>query len=164
MKTIHDEPAFSSLQIANWILAVAKKKKTPLTMMQLQKLIYFAHGWWLTFTGAPLTSDLPETWKYGPVYPPVYREFRRFGTHPVTNQAKIEDNSKLSDSVDELLGWVVASYGKNHALVLSQITHEDDSPWDQVRKAKGFYAPIPHNVIKDYFDSERDGQKERHFP
>ncbi|MGZ0189059.1 MAG: Panacea domain-containing protein, partial [Alphaproteobacteria bacterium] len=48
--------------------------------MQLQKLLYFCHGWNLEIRGEPLVADSFQAWQYGPVHPSVYREFRYFGS------------------------------------------------------------------------------------
>jgi len=55
--------------------------------MQLQKLIYIAHGWSLAATGEPLTGDRPEAWDLGPISSPCWctgaqRLRKGHGKHP----------------------------------------------------------------------------------
>ncbi len=40
--------------------------------MKLHKLLYYAAGWHLGFTGEPLFDEDIEAWQYGPVVPSIY--------------------------------------------------------------------------------------------
>ncbi len=152
---------YSSLAVANKILDIAKQKSIKLTMMQLLKLVYISHGWWLTFSeGKPLTSDTPQAWQYGPVYPEVYKAFRGSGSSKITRRAVdpdtgLEPYERISEEATELLEQVVDAYGNLHAYVLSDMTHEDGTPWSQASKEGGYYAPIPNSLIKEHFDDLR---------
>jgi uncharacterized phage-associated protein len=71
---------FPSVAVANEFLTIARSKGTPLTPMKLQKLVYFAHGWFLALNpGQPLISERVEAWKYGPVIRALYSQFRDYG-------------------------------------------------------------------------------------
>lgn len=152
---------FDSRVIANRILEIADSKNIDLTMMQLLKLVYIAHGWWLTYSnGEPLTSDKPQAWQYGPVYPAVYKSFRHFGPQHITQRARdietgFEYSSTLPNDIDTVLDSVVESYGRMHAYRLSDMTHQTGTPWDQATKQWGNYAPIADASIKDHFDGLR---------
>ncbi|HQS97664.1 MAG TPA: DUF4065 domain-containing protein, partial [Novosphingobium sp.] len=71
-----------SVAIANEFLR--KAGAVGLTQMQLQKLVYFSHGWALGLTEQPLTTDGPEAWAYGPVYPDLYDHTKFFGRGSIT--------------------------------------------------------------------------------
>jgi hypothetical protein len=45
--------------------------------MKLQKLVYFAYGWWLTGHSDRITTEPPQVWKFGPVFESLYHELRR---------------------------------------------------------------------------------------
>src|SRR5215510_7158653 len=74
---------YDSKAAANWFLDLGQ----PLTPMKLQKLVYFAHGWSLALTGVPLIKDAVEAWRYGPVIPALYHEFKHNGARPITDRA-----------------------------------------------------------------------------
>lgn len=154
-------PPYDSRAVANRILEIADQKGLRLTMMQLQKLVYIAHGWWLTFSdGCPLTSDEPQAWQYGPVYKSLYNAFRGSGSQPILQKAKdpitgFEFKSEMSGDVNSLLEQVVESYGRFHAFQLSDMTHQNGTPWDQATKRHGYYARISNEVIKEHFDGLR---------
>jgi len=142
-----------SLEVANRVLDVADKLDVPLTMMHLQKLIYFAHGWHWAVFNRPLTRDLPEVWQYGPVYVDVYEEFKEFRGEAITGRACINAKGTTSET-DELLTDVVSNYGTINAYRLSAMTHAEDSPWDITRSEKGYFEEISNEVIKKFFDAK----------
>lgn len=57
-----------SPDIANEFIRRGLREGRAFDQMQLQKLVYIAHGWCLAFSGEPLTGDRPEAWDFGPVY------------------------------------------------------------------------------------------------
>jgi uncharacterized phage-associated protein len=152
---------FDSRAIANRILDIASERGLRLTMMQLLKLVYIAHGWWLTYSnGRPLTTDKPQAWQYGPVHPLVYRAFRQFGAQPISGRAYDPEtgfaySANVSSDVDSVLESVVQSYGPLHAYRLSDMTHQPGTPWDRATKTWGNYAPISDMSIKEHFDELR---------
>ena len=58
------EMSHEPLAIANKVLGVASERGISLTIMQLIKLVYFAHGWSLTLLGKPLVNDEPQAWQH----------------------------------------------------------------------------------------------------
>src|SRR5436309_2096397 len=56
-----------------------------ITHMKLQKLVYYAHGWWLAYRfPEQLLTERPEVWRHGPVFPSMYMALRGFGNRPIT--------------------------------------------------------------------------------
>src|SRR5579862_1609210 len=116
--TGHDSRA-----VANRILEAARARGISLTIMQLLKLVYYAHGWNLAAYGEPLTRDAAEAWQYGPVYPTVYRALKN-GTEIVgpvrdfrTGVAVVDNFSPTEEAI---IDFVVDNYGRMHAFQLSQ--------------------------------------------
>lgn len=155
-----------SPQIANEFIRRAAADGTHLTQMQLQKLVYIAHGWKLAITGHPLTHDAPEAWEYGPVYKELRRSLRSYGRSGVAREIKNceyvpgvfeEDddaiaNASLDESEKEVIDRVYQDYGKFHAFQLSALTHRDGTPWTQVYDhGKGKYDEIPPELIREHF-------------
>src|SRR5277367_2017193 len=78
---------YDSKAVANYFLDRADQSGKKLDPMQLLKLVYFAHGWYLADSGAPLIDEMVEAWRYGPVIPSLYHEFKAFGKNPITRKA-----------------------------------------------------------------------------
>lgn len=148
--------AFPPLAIADAVLNEARAQGKSLTIMQLLKLVYIAHGWALALLDAPLVNEEPEAWQHGPVFPAIYREFRRFGSQPITGNAirrfGVAYETGLSESQRAIIHSVVANYGDMHAFALSRITHEAETPWSQVyRNGEGNSDDIPNAIIADHY-------------
>jgi uncharacterized phage-associated protein len=153
--------------IANEFLKLARKEGRTLTQMQLQKLVYFAYGWYLAITGQRLIDERIEAWQWGPVIPSIYKEFRRFGSSPVTDQAKkvmFRDGkaglfpvSVQSDNPNEdafalkVIKRVWDIYGKYSASALSNMTHAPNSPWTRKSDKEIKGTDIPDQLILEYF-------------
>ena len=67
---------FSAAAVANEFLHLAHRDDRPITPLKMQKLVYFAHGWHLAITGAPLISEPIQAWQYGPVISSLYQIFK----------------------------------------------------------------------------------------
>jgi uncharacterized phage-associated protein len=152
--------------IANEFIRLAKADNAALTQMQLQKLVYIAHGWNLAINGSALTFDNPEAWDYGPVYKELRGALREYGRAPVKREIKnsdfaigmfeenLEEEAKanLSEGERQVIYRVYRDYGKYHAFKLSALTHEPGTPWSKVYDdGVGKTQEIPANMIRDHF-------------
>ena len=155
--------AYRTAAVANEFLELAERDVEPLTPMKLQKLVYFAHGWYLAMTGEPLIEEPIEAWRYGPVVSSLYHEFKSFGaTTPINRLARrnishprIDDVSGDNDLAKAIVGRVWQTYGRLTAVKLSNITHQPDTPWYAVAKLFDFNPPmnteIPREQITEFF-------------
>lgn len=152
---------FSALAVANEFLDLDKN----LSPMKLQKLVYYAHGWYLALADQPLISERVEAWQYGPVIPALYSQFRRFGNEAITEKARelcfrngkiflrspsLADCEDASDA-KQLIARVNEEYGKYSAAQLSNATHKSGTPWQEVYRDGARSIAIPDEKIKDYF-------------
>src|ERR1700689_5397887 len=73
--------------IANELIKLSlQKTNSGLSPMKVQKLVYFAHGWYLALTGGrPMINEPVEAWKFGPVVPSLYYELKKYGETPITD-------------------------------------------------------------------------------
>ena len=120
---------YSTQDIANYFLQKGENDST-MTPMKLIKLVYIAHGWNLGLTGIPLVNEEAEAWKYGPVFPSLYKKYRHF------KDKKIEiepiKNLNISDKEDlSFLDKIWNFYSKFDGLQLSTKTHEPNTPWSE---------------------------------
>lgn len=153
-----------SRAIANEILLVAGKNGMPLTIMQVIKLAYMSHGFSLSILDRPMSAHEVQAWQYGPVFPHVYKAFKKAGSLPVgyladNKETGIPFSARLDDDEKKIIESVVKNYGGMHVFELSNIMHRDGTPWSVTFKEKGPYSPIPNELIKSHFLSltNRDG-------
>lgn len=155
-----------SPEIANEFIRRAGAEGRALTQMQLQKLVYIAHGWALAITGNPLTHDDPQAWEYGPVYKELRRALRAYGRDNVAREIRngeympgmFNDDEEASAtaqlSVEEgaVIDRVYRDYGKFHAFQLSALTHKDGTPWTRVYDGgNGKFNDISAEMIREHF-------------
>lgn len=160
--------AYDPRSIANLMLDEAKARGIKVTNLALQKLLYFAHGIYLTQRKQPLVSGYFEAWQYGPVHPAVYRAFKGAGADAIEIRAVARDplTGKTRElplptdhDVKELVAEVVWRYGKLSPGRLVDLSHAKGSPWDVVvdkaRTSVAFGMRIPDNVILDRFQHHK---------
>ncbi len=169
---------YSPGAIANYFLTKAWNKSHGLTPVHLQKLMYFANGWYMAFSNEdsvmPLINEPFQAWEYGPVCGSVYHEFKGFGINPITKNylmreleistdlldVEIKTNTIPSNSeeVITLLDNVWERYAAFTAPQLSTMTHSEDidNPWriakreaEKIGIVRG--KEIDSQDIKNYF-------------
>lgn len=150
--------------IANQMLDVSEDRGDRITNLALQKLLYFAHGLYLTKTKRPLVSGYFEAWQYGPVHPAVYRAFKRAGAEPIDVRAVAQDPltgktrslPKPTDrAVIDLVSDVMRSYGSLSPGRLVDLSHAKHSPWAAVveksQTTVSIGMRIPDSLILERF-------------
>lgn len=159
---------YSAKAIANAFLDVADANEKKLSPLKLQKLVYIAHGWNLAINGSSLVEDeFAEAWQYGPVFPSLYHEFKEFGKSPVGRKAcefKVDEDFDFNviepvvprddNQTWELIDRIWEIYGKYSGLTLSDVTHQDNTPWSHVWEKSGGRrnADIPNEIIKEHYE------------
>ncbi len=90
--------------IANYFLDRAADAGDAPTPMKVQKLVYYANGFYLAIFGEPLIDEQVEAWAYGPVIPSLHREFLEYGNGPITARATheryVEDPGSGDDRIE----------------------------------------------------------------
>ena len=146
-------PRHSPIAIANEFVRRAGTNAR-LSSMQLQKLVYIAHGWNLAVTGTPLVAGRLEAWDNGPVFPELYRSTRHLARDAdglLLDADGTPAAAALDDGERELLAAVWDRYGNMPAERLSALTHEPDTPWTKAYLEHGRNATIPNDVIESHY-------------
>ena len=170
-------PAWST-EIANEFILRGVREDYAFDQMQLQKLVYIAHGWCLAITGAPLTGDRPEAWDFGPVYRRLADRLASCGRAPIRELIEVveplaaihvhggqEKTSNLDTIELQILDRVSLHYGRFSSAELSALTLGAGAPWVSVyREGRGRYCEISHALIRDQFVqfAERLREDENH--
>jgi uncharacterized phage-associated protein len=145
---------YDARQIANWFVERARRDSRTFSIMQLLKLVYIAHGWHLEMRNAPLITNKIEAWKFGPVIPDVYHAFRSQGVD-ISTSTRLPDSPEILPQDVHLLEQIYGSYGSLPAMTLSDMTHEQNGPWDISSRTFGYFAPIGNDVIRQHYIEKR---------
>lgn len=140
---------------ANRFIELGMNDGRQLTPMQILKLVFLAHGWMLGLHGRPLIKDRIEAWKYGPVIPVLYSRLKKYGAEPVTEFIDVP-NEKFSRNEDDVIQQVYQIYGELSGPELSDITHEDGSPWARVYRAGELTTEIANDLIESFYEQKSE--------
>ena len=127
----------NSIAIANYFIRLSQNKG--LTLMQLLKLSYLAHGFKMGIFGEkhPLANELVQAWKFGPVFPNIYHEFKYEPPGEIKEMATFLENenflkiveSSFNSEEKKIMGFVYSVYGGFTGLELCKLTHQKGTPW-----------------------------------
>lgn len=101
-----------------------------ISVMKLQKLLYYCQAWHLVWEEKPLFPERIEAWANGPVVPAAYSIHR--GKFSLSSWPKGHAVS-LTAKHQETVKKVLAFYGKHTAQWLSDLTHRE-RPWLDARR------------------------------
>lgn len=121
--TLMSRPLDKTLAVAKYVRALDPHADS----LKTQKLLYFIQGSYLAQTGSLLFPELPQAWRYGPVYPSLYRADAAPG-----NEVERADAGLLSDAQRRLIEGVVAEYRDVRPGALVFETHQP-GPWTEAR-------------------------------
>lgn len=150
--------AYSSAAVANAFIAIAHEAGECVSNLVLQKIVYFAHGWYLGLTGTLLVADEVQAWTYGPVFPLLYHSLRKYGAGPVTEQILTFDAVPVDSEDFRFLRAVYDRYHSWDPGSLVALTHKPGSPWRRVGGA-GYNQVIPSQMIKEYYADQINEDK-----
>jgi uncharacterized phage-associated protein len=165
---------YDTFAIANLILDAARKRGYDISPLKLQKLVYYAHGWWLAMKGQPLIKERIQASQYGPIVRSLYEAFKGYGNSSIRSSlsrtgSTEEDSNKLRAEPERALGSLINQildiYGGLSVIQLSAMSHSEGSPWAQVYNRSGSTfqdVDIADDIIREYFKeliSEARAQK-----
>lgn len=140
---------YSALDIAKWFLNVNRAQMNfedseYITNLKLQKLLYYAQGYYLARKNDPLFKEDFIAWEHGPVIRKVYDEYKKNGAKG------IEYNEDFNISIDKeteiILNEVYEKFGQFSAWKLRDMTHQE-MPWKTTTRND----IISKEKIKEYF-------------
>lgn len=125
-----------------------------INMTKLQKLLYICDGMLLAF-GYNEIDEIPKAWDYGPVYPKVYKWYKRHAA-PLVKKDDISESAIREiegNHFDSAVEKVLELFKDWTAGELSAWTHQKYSPWDNAIKNNNdeLYGPISKDDMKLYF-------------
>lgn len=142
---------YSAESVANAFLDLARRNGKLLTNMQLQKLVYIAHGYCLAKLRQPLFYNNIHAFKWGPVIPNLYKTLNKYGRGEVkdyilTNEPPVGEDSQEMEIIKEV--W--EEYGQMSGPEMSDLTHRKGSPWSVTWRMNQF-GVISDELIAEYY-------------
>lgn len=128
--------------IANWFIDKANEKKTSVSNMSLNKLVYFSYEQAILLLGRILTEARPQAWQHGPVFREIYHSSKENAADAVSKRIQkfdprvrkqVDCNDAFPLEVVELLEQVWNKFGSKRGSDLRNISHDTDGPWEQSR-------------------------------
>jgi uncharacterized phage-associated protein len=126
--------------IANAIFDVGAERGLTFSHLQIQKLVYLAHGYHLRTTKKSLLTEQLEAWDLGPVSRTLYDALKTLGDEKMLKRIDrfdpIKRRSEPIRDIDDLAAKkavrkVVDIYGQWSAFDLVELTHSFGSPWQR---------------------------------
>lgn len=118
-----------------------------ITNLKLQKLLYYAQGFYLAINnGKPLFDEPIVAWAHGPVVASVYHNYKKFGSQIIDRPDKKADLSKETLNYIKRI-WNL--FGQFSAWKLRDMTHQE-SPWKDTKQSE----VITHDKMIDFFSTK----------
>jgi len=146
-----NDMTYNTTTIANYFIQ-EKAKFGKLTSMKLIKLVYLAYAWYITLKGKenPLTNEKVQAWKYGPVFPSLYKVIKSEGKIDVDRPLPNNKEEVIIQEDAEFLDRIWDLYGKYDGVELSAMTHTEGTPWRKVY-CRDCNSEIPDDLIIEHY-------------
>ena len=139
-----------ALDLAAYIVNLCIEKANPVSNLQLQKIMYFTHLYYLRNYKSKLITDLPfEAWKFGPVIEQVYYKYSIYVANPIINKEKLDAN--VEQEIKRIgLDQVIINLSNYHFYELVEYSHKKGGAWDKTyQNGLGNHQIISDNLIEE---------------
>lgn len=113
-----------------YTLAKAFLLISSMTNKKLQKLCYYAKGWYLALYDTNLISEQFQAWVHGAVQPALYQKYKEYGFSEIP---KLLENSGIPEEFISFAQEIYSSYGHLTGDELERLNHQEE-PWLNARK------------------------------
>ena len=141
--------------IAEYIILIGKE----ITPLALQKILYYAQGFYKAFFGKFLFKDDCQAWVHGPVYVNIYEKYKDFKSANIFLDIDYDIEDIIEDEKREILDAVIKYFGYYNGKALEKMSHYE-TPWINARKGllptENSNNIINKEDIKDYFEKVKN--------
>lgn len=143
--------------VANFFLKIVDRDAgSTITPLKLQKILYYAQGYYLAKNNKPLFKEDFEAWAHGPANNDVYEKYKNYGFNAI-DEPSSEEVPDFNDKLVDFLYSIWNVFGIYDGKYLENLTHQE-TPWIEARKG---YQPgekcnviITKESIKKFFQTE----------
>lgn len=140
---------YSAFDIAKYFITLASPEQEDfITNLKLQKLLYYAQGFYLAMFDKPLFTEKIEAWQYGPVVPEIYHHYKQY-TSQFIPQPEDFNPEQYDKATQDLLNEVYEVYGQYTAPALRHLT-DQELPWNKTPITE----EISPSLMKTYFETQ----------
>lgn len=136
--------------IASYII----NKCTDITPLALQKILYYAQGFFYAFFDRSLYPDECEAWVHGPVYRKIYDKYKVFKGNVIEEEINYNFDNELNEIKRDYLDIIIKCFGFYSGNALEKMTHFE-IPWLNARQnllpTDNSNKIIKKEEIKEYF-------------
>lgn len=136
--------------IAEYIILIGKE----ITPLALQKVLYYAQGFYKAFFGEFLFEDDCEAWVHGPVYTKIYDKYKMFKSGNIQPSMDYDVSDIIEDEKKELLDVIIKCFGYYNGKALEKMSHYE-TPWMNARNGlpvnENSNNVIEKDDIEEYF-------------
>jgi len=153
---------YDPIAIANSFLDLGRSSGISINRSKMQKLVYFAHGWYLAAYGVPLINEEVQYRSIGLVVPAVYERFAVYGPDPILRYGIIidENGKSVTPKVKpddyraiNIINKVWEVFGRYDSTELSAVMDIDSSwieMWNKIKNRQRS-VPIKDEKLREYF-------------
>lgn len=146
------ERELDSADVAKTILQCGNIYDTPLSNSKVLVILYDLYGEWLAVMKERLTSDRPQAWKFGPVFPRAYNGLKKDQDirerHDFIRKTQPELYAVIADMVSRIPNKPSWANSEVHTTV--------NTPWDKTYKEnEKCGAVIQDDIIYEWFKKSR---------
>lgn len=141
---------YDANDIANYIITKCTQEDTPVSDLQLQKILYYIQLNFIRYLGYRAFDNEIQAWAFGPVIPDVYNRFKKYGSS-VIRQIYANIQYLFTDNEKEIVDKVIRACISLAPWELVDKSHCKGGPWDTIYKdGYGNKQEIPIETIEDY--------------
>lgn len=142
--------------VANFFLKIVDRDSgSTITPLKLQKILYYAQGYYLAKYNKPLFNEDFQAWAHGPANPDIYDKYREYGYNAIDEPT--DDLYDFDEETTSFLANIWETFGIYDGKYLEELTHGEE-PWINARKG---YEPgercdnvITKDSMKSFFQTE----------
>ena len=139
-----------SVLLAKSLRHMAVIEGIELTQSQIQTILYIAYGVRLATKGERLTSEHPQMWQYGPVFPRAYNKLRKDAADGTDEYYSLKTGHP---NIFKYLENCFRRYAWTKACILATPHLSEGSPWSDTRRSNPdrWGVRIEDEVIREWF-------------
>lgn len=142
-----EQAKYKALDVAHYVIDKCSKENSPISNLQLQKILFFLQRDYLKCNNTPLFEDRIEAWAFGPVVPVVYYGYCGYGALKINKSY----DDQIDDDDKEFVDRIIEERREYNPWALVNETHKEGSAWKRIYgNGEGNKQVIPIEYIREY--------------